>query len=115
MTSSSDARDLDDRDSIDLSSATSSVDAETAKLPETVMFGADWCGDCRRAKLVFDRAGVPYRYVDLVQDPDAAEVARDISGRTNIPVILYPDASHQVEPSNADLQRKITELGLGRG
>lgn len=81
---------------------------------ETVMFGADWCGDCRRAKLVFDRAGVEYRYVDLVQDPDAADVARDISGRTNIPVILYPDRSHQVEPSNADLAAKIEELGLGR-
>ncbi len=80
---------------------------------ETVMFGADWCGDCRRAKMIFDRAGVQYRYVDLVQDPAAADVAKDISGRTNIPVILYPDASHQVEPSNADLQRKIEELGLG--
>lgn len=89
--------------------------APAAASAETVMFGADWCGDCRRAKLVFERAGVPYRYVDLVQDPGAAEVARDISGRTNIPVILYPDASHQVEPSNADLQRKIDELGLGRG
>ncbi|SJN08652.1 Glutaredoxin-like protein GlrX [Leucobacter sp. 7(1)] len=79
------------------------------------MFGADWCGDCRRAKLVFDRAGVNYRYVDLVQDPAAADVAKDISGRTNIPVILYPDQSHQVEPSNSDLQRKIDELGLARG
>ncbi|QYM77431.1 glutaredoxin domain-containing protein [Leucobacter luti] len=78
------------------------------------MFGADWCGDCRRAKIVLDRAGVEYRYVDLVQDPAAADVAKDISGRTNIPVILFPDRSHQVEPSNADLQRKIDELGLAR-
>jgi len=76
------------------------------------MFGADWCGDCRRAKIVFDRAGVHYRYIDLVADPEAAEVARDISGRTNIPVIVYPDGTHQVEPSNADMQRKIDELGL---
>ena len=87
---------------------TATTDATT----ETVIFGADWCGDCRRAKLIFDRAGAHYRYVDLVQDPDAAEVARDISGRTNIPVILYPDHSHQVEPSNADMLRKIAELGL---
>ena len=79
---------------------------------ETIIFGADWCGDCRRAKLIFDRSGAPYRYVDLVQDPEAADVARDISGRTNIPVILYPDRSHQVEPSNADMLRKIEELGL---
>jgi glutaredoxin len=80
--------------------------------PETVIFGADWCGDCRRAKMIFDRAGAVYRYVDLVQDPAAAEVARDISGRTNIPVIVYPDQSYQVEPSNADMIHKIEELGL---
>lgn len=84
-------------------------------MSETIIFGADWCGDCRRAKLVFDRAGAPYRYVDLVADPAAADVARDISGRTNIPVIVYPDRSHQVEPSNADMLRKIDELGLGAG
>ncbi|WP_336991126.1 glutaredoxin domain-containing protein [Leucobacter sp. VD1] len=82
-------------------------------MSETIIFGADWCGDCRRAKLIFDRAGAPYRYVDLVQDPASVEVARDISGRTNIPVIVYPDRSHQVEPSNADMLRKIAELALG--
>lgn len=79
---------------------------------QTIIFGADWCGDCRRAKLIFDRAGAPFTYVELVQDPAAADVAQDISGRTNIPVILYPDRSHQVEPSNADMLRKIEELGL---
>ncbi|QAB17189.1 NrdH-redoxin [Leucobacter muris] len=82
-------------------------------MSETIIFGADWCGDCRRAKLIFERAGAPYRYVDLVQDPAAVDVARDISGRTNIPVIVYPDRSHQVGPSNADMLRKISELGLG--
>lgn len=90
--------------------------AETAAAPatteETIIFGADWCGDCRRAKRVFDAAGANYRYIDLVADPEAADVARDISGRTNIPVILYRDGSHQVEPSNADMQHKIDELGL---
>lgn len=77
------------------------------------MFGADWCGDCRRAKLMFDRLGVPYTYIDLVKDEAAVEVAKDISGRTNIPVIVYPDQSFQVEPSNADITAKVTELGLG--
>lgn len=81
---------------------------------ETIIFGADWCRDCRRAKQVFDAEGAAYRYVDLVADPAAADVAKDISGRTNIPVIVYPDRSHQVEPSNADMLAKIGELGLGR-
>lgn len=98
-----------------LSTANDAADSAVASQTsgqETIIFGADWCGDCRRAKLIFDRAGAPFTYVDLVQDPAAADVAKDISGRTNIPVILYPDRSHQVEPSNADMLRKIEELGL---
>ncbi len=62
---------------------------------------------------MFDRLGVPYTYIDLVQDEAAVEVAKDISGRTNIPVIVYPDQSFQVEPSNADITAKVSELGLG--
>ena len=77
------------------------------------MFGADWCGDCRRAKRLFGELGVSYQYVNLEAEPAAAEVARDISGRTNIPVITYPDGSHHVEPSDADMRAKLTELGLG--
>lgn len=76
------------------------------------MFGADWCRDCRRAKAQLDELGVAYTYIDLEAEPEAAEVARDISGRTNIPVVLYPDASHQVEPSNADVDAKLRELHL---
>lgn len=76
------------------------------------MFGADWCRDCRRTKAQLDELGVAYTYIDLVAEPDAADVARDISGRTNIPVVLYPDATHQVEPSNADVETKLCELNL---
>ncbi|MFT4050797.1 MAG: glutaredoxin domain-containing protein [Microbacterium sp.] len=76
------------------------------------MFGAEWCRDCRRTKQQLDDLGVAYAYVDLEADPDAAEVARDISGRTNIPVVVYPDATHHVEPSNADVEAKLRELAL---
>lgn len=77
------------------------------------MFGADWCRDCRRAKALFDSRNVMYTYIDLVEDEAAARVARDISGRTNIPVIVYPDGSFQVEPSNTDMITKLTELNIG--
>ncbi|WP_194397224.1 glutaredoxin family protein [Microbacterium atlanticum] len=76
------------------------------------MFGADWCRDCIRTKKQLEELGVSYTYVDLVADPAAAEVARDISGRTSIPVVVYPDASHHVEPSNADVEAKLRELSL---
>ncbi|MCI1017029.1 NrdH-redoxin [Microbacterium sp. C5A9] len=76
------------------------------------MFGADWCRDCIRTKKQLDALGVEYTYVDLVADPSAADVAKEISGRTNIPVVVYPDRSHHVEPSNADVEAKLRELSL---
>lgn len=76
------------------------------------MFGAAWCGDCRRTKKQLDELGVDYSYVDLEADPAAADVAREISGRTNIPVVVYPDATHHVEPSNADVETKLRALAL---
>ncbi|WP_245554965.1 hypothetical protein [Nesterenkonia alba] len=50
---------------------------------------------------------IPEDFPELI-----ADVARDISGRTNIPVVLYPDSSHQVEPGNADVEAKLRELKL---
>jgi len=76
------------------------------------MFGAEWCIDCRRTKAQLDSLGVTYEYIDLETDPAAADVAREISGRTSIPVVVYPDSSHHVEPSNADLVAKLRELAL---
>lgn len=76
------------------------------------MFGAAWCGDCRRTKKQLDELGVDYSYIDLEADPAAADVAREISGRTNIPVVVYPDATHHVEPSNADVETKLRALAL---
>ncbi|SDG42404.1 glutaredoxin family protein [Microbacterium pygmaeum] len=76
------------------------------------VFGADWCRDCVRTKRQLDQLGIEFEYIDLVADPAAADVAREISGRTNIPVVVYPDSSHHVEPSNADVEAKLRELAL---
>ncbi|TXK09371.1 glutaredoxin family protein [Microbacterium hatanonis] len=76
------------------------------------MFGAQWCIDCRRTKKQLDELGISYEYVDLEADPAAADIAREISGRTQIPVVVYPDSSHHVEPSNADVEAKLRELAL---
>ncbi|WP_207456016.1 glutaredoxin family protein [Herbiconiux sp. SYSU D00978] len=78
------------------------------------MYGADWCGDCRRSKKLLDGLGVDYAYVDLVAEPDAADKAHAISGRTNIPVIVFPDGSHQVEPTDPQLREKLEQLGALR-
>ena len=71
------------------------------------MYGADWCSDCRRSKAVLDAEGVDYDYIDVEQSAEAADAAKAISGRINIPVIVFTDGSFQVEPSDADLRSKL--------
>jgi mycoredoxin len=73
------------------------------------MYGADWCGDCRRAKHYFDRHDVPYVYVDVAADPQEMDtVLRYNAGRRSIPVVVFPDGSHLTEPTDADLAAKLT-------
>jgi hypothetical protein len=40
---------------------------------------------------------------------DGAARASAISGRTNIPVIAFPDGTHLVEPSDVELRAKVAE------
>lgn len=75
------------------------------------MYGAEWCIDCRRSKKLLDGLSVDYDYVDLEAVPEAAEIAKGISGRTNIPVVAFPDGTHFVEPSDAELKAKLESVG----
>jgi mycoredoxin len=79
--------------------------------PEITLYGAGWCSDCRRSKALLDSLGVEYDYVDVESSAEAADRAHAISGRLSIPVITFPDASFQVEPSDAELRAKLEEVG----
>jgi mycoredoxin len=74
---------------------------------KVTMFGADWCRDCIRSKALLDRLGADYDYIDLVASPEKADVALAISGRTNIPVVVFPDGSHLVEPTDPELEAAL--------
>ena len=71
------------------------------------MFGTDWCRDCIRSKALLERLGVEYDYIDLERVEDGADRARAISGRTQIPVVVFPDGDHYVEPTDAQLRVKL--------
>lgn len=73
------------------------------------MYGADWCRDCRRSKALLDRRGIDYDYVDLELVADGADRAKAISGRTQIPVVVFPDGEHFTEPTDAELAAKLDE------
>jgi len=75
-------------------------------------YGAAWCGDCVRARALLEHYGVDLTYHDVdASDEDKAK-AIEVSGRPNIPVLLFPDGSVLTEPSNKLLNNKLTELEM---
>lgn len=71
------------------------------------MYGADWCRDCRRTEALLNDLGVDWTKVDVEASAEAAAEAQAISGRTNIPVVVFPDGSHLVEPSDEAVKAKL--------
>ena len=72
------------------------------------LYGADWRGDCRRAKQFFKDYGIDYQWINTDQDKTAEELVKKLNGgRRVIPTILFEDGSMLVEPSNADLAKKL--------
>lgn len=77
------------------------------------MYGAKWCGDCRRSKRFLDSNSVSYEYIDVEADPSASEKVIEINGgQRSIPVILFPDGTHLTEPSDNDLKAKLESLKI---
>ncbi|WP_425414858.1 glutaredoxin family protein [Promicromonospora kroppenstedtii] len=88
-------------------------DVPSTRRPERLtVYGAEWCRDCRRSKAVLDVRRVDYVYVDLVAEPARADEAEALTGRKQIPVLVFPDGEHLVEPTNAELCEKLDRAGL---
>jgi len=80
---------------------------------EITMYGAEWCGDCRRSKRFLDSNNVTYEYIDVEADPSASDKVIEINGgQRSIPVILFSDGSHLTEPSDNDLKAKLESLKI---
>ncbi|NWF65129.1 MAG: glutathione S-transferase N-terminal domain-containing protein [Chloroflexi bacterium] len=72
------------------------------------VYGADWCGNCRRAKKFLNEHHIRYAWIDTDQDKNAEEVVKQKNnGRRVIPTIVFPDGSFLAEPSNEELAEKL--------
>jgi glutaredoxin len=75
------------------------------------VYGASWCPDARRARRFFDEHGVDYAWIDIDEDIEARDFVKNTNGgQVVIPVIVFPDESILVEPSNHELASKIDTL-----
>ena len=81
-------------------------------MAEVTYYGAEWCSDCRRSKKLMDTLGVAYLEQNVEESAEMAAKAEAIAGRKNIPVIVFEDGVHLVEPSDADLYAELKIRGL---
>ena len=82
----------------------------TTAEPEIKLYGAEWCPDCHRSRNYLDSQSVVYEYINVDGDDDAQAYVKQVNdNRLIIPTIVFPDGSVLVEPSNAELARKLRE------
>ena len=76
--------------------------------PNIIVYGADWCGDCRRSKRFLNEQNIPFTWIDIDQDKEAEALVREKNdGKRIIPTILFEDGSFLVEPSDEELANKL--------
>ncbi len=75
---------------------------------EIVVYGVTWCPDCRRSRRYLDQHSIAYRFLDIDTDMQARSYVEQVNkGNRSVPTIVFPDGSILVEPSDADLERKL--------
>jgi thioredoxin reductase (NADPH) len=72
------------------------------------VYGAPWCPHCKRVKNFLAAHRVPYDHVDIEERPEAIERLLELQGgRRIIPMVVYPDGTHDVNPSDVELASRI--------
>lgn len=72
------------------------------------MYGADWCGDCRRSKRFLAEHKIAFEFINVDEDAEGTAFVLEVNnGKRIIPTIVFPDGGILVEPSDAELSEKL--------
>jgi len=84
------------------------VNVDSADKPVMTVYGAAWCPHCKRVKKFLAAHKVRYANVDVDAEPEAIERLKELQdGGQIIPTVVYPDGTHEVNPSDEALARRI--------
>jgi len=70
------------------------------------VYGADWCGDCRRTKRWLNSSGIEWTWIDRDADPAVRAMLAE-AGYLAIPVVVLPGGAVLVEPSDRALAEAV--------
>ena len=81
---------------------------------QIVMYGADWCPDCRRAKSFLEEHGIEYEYRDTALDESAVEIVEKLNNGKRI-IQTFEILGHTyTNPDNATLASVLGINPAGR-
>jgi mycoredoxin len=77
-----------------------------------VVYGTSWCAATQMVRRYLDRLGVPYRYVDIEADPNAATRLRWMTGGSLSHPTVTVAGEVLVEPSLDELDWALSRVGV---
>ena len=84
--------------------------AESVRMPYDGirLLGARWSAQSYSVKEFLSRNLIPYQWIDVDADESMKEQVLSITGDINkLPVVLFPDGSQMVTPSNNEIAEKV--------
>jgi len=90
-----------------MTAANSQVTTDAGE-PALTVYGAPWCPHCKRVKKFLAAHRVRYANIDIDTEPGAIERVKQLQdGGQIIPTVVYADGTHEVNPSDEALARRI--------
>src|SRR5579863_9121285 len=80
----------------------------TSNAASIKVYGAPWCPHCKRVKKFLSAHRVPYENIDVDDNPEAVAALKELqAGGQIIPTVVYDDGTHEVNPTDEALARRI--------
>lgn len=81
-----------------------------------IVYGHATCPGVPPVKGLLKQANVPFEYVDIHRESDAATAVRIINnGAESVPTLVFPDGSTLTEPTVGSLKAKLESMGYRVG
>ncbi|MDT7918974.1 MAG: glutaredoxin family protein [Meiothermus sp.] len=81
------------------------------------VYTTSWCPDCHAAKQALATLGLPFREVNIEQDPSALELVMKVNnGKRSVPTLVYGEhAASMSRFSISKLKAWVEQVGLRPG
>lgn len=81
----------------------------TPEAGSITMFSTQWCGYCKRLKVMLDHEGINYTEIDIEIDDEAANLVGSVNGGNHVvPTVLFADGSTATNPSLGEVKERIS-------